>query len=125
MELKELEKLRNRSQSVTNILKDDFDFKWDGIDYTLAKGKTEYYPFYLAEHCALHMARVVCTERKLNYTKEVGKIVDEIMAKEFIDYDKLTIKKARELAQDRKIDIEVYGKEKTKARLIQDLKDTH
>ena len=125
MDEKELVQLRNRSQSVTNILKDDFDFKWDGIDYTITKGETQHMPFYLAEHCALHMARTVCNERKLSYTKEAGKIVDEIMAKEFIDYDKLTIAKAKALCEKRDISLEIEGKDKNKARLIQDLKDTH
>jgi len=126
MEEKELKQLRERSQNITNILEDDFDFKWDGIDYTIEKWNTQSYPYYLAEHAALHMARKYATIKWLNYTKEAGKIVDEIMNKKFIDYDLLTIKQAKELATERKISLETKeGKPKNKATIIADLKKTH
>ena len=71
------------------------------------------------------MARTICIERKKDFHKEGGKIVDEIMGKEFIDYDKLTIAKAQELAEVREISLDIDGKAKNKATLIQNLKDTH
>jgi hypothetical protein len=37
MDIKELEKLRNESQNVTNITGEDFTFKWDRVEYTLEK----------------------------------------------------------------------------------------
>ncbi len=125
MEERELEQLRNRSQTVTNILKKDFDFKWGGVDYTVKKWETETYPFYLAEHCALHMSRKYFEDNIKDFHKKGGQIVDKIMGKEFIEYNNLTIKEAEELCEKRKISLDIEWKAKNKAKLIQDLKDSH
>jgi hypothetical protein len=103
---KELQAQRNKPQQITNILDVDFDFKWDGLDYSIDKGDTQTHPFYLAEHAAFHMARKYCTQKKLDFHKEVGKVVDKIMGKEFIEYNKLTKKQATEIAEKRKIKLE-------------------
>lgn len=125
MEFKELKKQREKAQKVTNIINQDFDFMWDGIDYTIKKWDTETYPYYLAEHCAIHMARIYCRENNLKYENKVWEIVDKIMGKEFIDYDKLTLAKAKELAKKRWIALEDKWVDKNKTTLIQELKITH
>jgi hypothetical protein len=51
------------------------------------------------------MARKYCMENSLDFHKEGGKIVDKIMGKEFIEYNKLTKPQAIELAKERKISI--------------------
>lgn len=126
MDEKTLKITREKPQKITNILEKDFDFKWDWIDFTIKKWETQTHPFYLSEHCALHMARKYCTEKNKNYIKEVWKIVDKIMWKEFIEYWNLIEKEAKELAEKRKISL-VYEdwKKKNKATIIQDLKNSH
>jgi len=123
---KELQASRNKSQSVTNILWKTFEFKWDGIDYSISKWETQSHPFYLAEHCAFHMARKHCIDENIIFSKEAGKIVDQIMGKEFIEYGKLTKPQALKLAKERKIKVEDDNWEtKTKQVLINDLKASH
>jgi hypothetical protein len=53
------------------------------------------------------MARKYCTLKKLNYNKEVGKIVDKIMGKEFIEYNQLTMDEAKELCKKREISLSI------------------
>lgn len=125
MEVKELEQLRTRSQKITNILKEDFDFKWDGRDYTIKKGETQTHPFYLAEHAALHMARTSMKDNIKEFHKKGGEVVDKIMGKKFIDYNALKKSEAIALCEDRNISTEVDGKSKNKDELIQNLKDSH
>ena len=126
MEEKELVQLQNKSQSVTNILNEDFDFKWDWIDYTLEKWETKHYPKYLSDHCAFHMARKYALDNKKNFEKEAWIIVDKALWKETIEYNKLTISQAKELCKERKISLEtVDWWTKNKAQLIQDLKISH
>lgn len=126
MELKELQQLRNKSQVITNILDKTFEFKWDGLDYSIKKGETETYPFYLAEHGAFHMSRKHCLDNNLNFLKEGWKIVDEIMGKTFVEYNKLSKPQAINLANDRGIDTEdKNGEPKTKTVLIAELKAKH
>ena len=123
---KELKAMREKPQKVINILDTDFDFKWDGIDYTLEKWETTTYPYYLAEHCALHMGRKYAQIKGLDFVKEAGKIVDQIMWKEFIEYNTLTLKQAQELAKKRKISIEdELWNPKKKDKLIEELKLSH
>lgn len=123
---KELRAERNKVQSVTNILDKDFDFKWDWLDYTIKKGATENYPLYLAENCALHMARFHATKEGLDYNKMAGEIVDKIFSKKTIEYNKLTITEATALAKERKIPLEDSdGKAKNKKEIISALKDSH
>ena len=123
---KELQAMRNKPQTITNILWKLFEFKWDGMDYSIDKGETQTHAFYLAEHAAFHMARKYCLENKKDFQKEWGKIADEIMAKKFIEYNKLTKDQAMELATERKIKLEDNkGNEKTKTVLIKELKATH
>ncbi len=122
----ELRAQRTKSTSITNILDKDFDFKWDSVDYCIEKSETQSHPFYLAEHAAFHMARTYCTEKGIEFHKKGWEIVDKIMGKEFIEYNKLTKKQAIELAKKRKISLEDNkGKEKSKEVLIADLKATH
>lgn len=126
MEIKELEQLRNRPQKITNILKEDFEYKWNGVEYTIAKWETVEHPFYLAERAAFHMARKHCTDNGKKFNREVGKIMDEIMNKKFIEYDLLKMKEVKDLCDERKIKLEDEDwKPKKKAQLIQDLKNTH
>ena len=123
---KELQAERNKSQSLTNILNEVFEFKWDGLDYSVEKWETKSFPFYLAEHAAFHMARKICTKKGTDFHKEWGKIVDKILGKEFIEYNKLTLPQATELAKDRKISLEnTKGIKKTKTVLVAELKATH
>jgi len=68
---KELKIQRTKSTKITNILDRDFDFKWDGQDFSIEKGESVTHPFYLAEHAAFHMARAYCLKKKLNFTQEV------------------------------------------------------
>lgn len=126
MNEKELKQERSRPQSVTNILDVDFDFKWDGIDYCIKKWETQDHPLYLAENCAKHMARKYCNENGIDYVSKAGEIVDKIMGKEFIEYNKLTKSQAVELAEERGISItDKKWKDKTKSVLIEELKDSH
>jgi len=125
MDERELKLMREKPQVISNILNEDFDFKWDWKDYTIKKWETQTHAYYLAEHCSLHMARKYCTLKKLNYNKEVGKIVDKIMGKEFIEYNQLTMDEAKELCKKREISLSIDWKKKNKAQLIQDLKNTH
>lgn len=122
----ELKIQRTKSTSITNILDWDFDFKWDGKDFSIDKWETQSHPFYLAEHAAFHMARKHCTEKGIDFHKEGGKVVDQIMGKEFIEYNKLTKKEAAELAKSRKIALEddkwIF---KSLKNIIADLKATH
>jgi len=123
---KELRASRNKSQSITNILSKGFEFKWDWIDYNIKKWETQNHPFFLAEHAAFHMARKHCLEENINFTKEWGKIVDEILGKTFIEYNKLTKVQALNLAKDRKIKTENDNwEEKTKKEIVEELKATH
>ena len=123
---KELLQARNKPQSITNILDDDFDITWDWMDYTVKKGETINHPYYLAEHIAFHMARKYCYANKIDFTKEWGKIVDKIMSKKFIDYNKLTKAKAVALAKERNISVvQENWRDKTLAQLRDDLKDSH
>ena len=125
MDIKELKALREKPQAITNILDEDFYYKWDWIEYSIKKWETKQEPYYLAENCALHMTRKYCTNEKLNYHKEWGKIVDEIMWKEYIEYDKLTVPQASILCTQRWIDLKIDWKNKNRATLISDLKKTH
>lgn len=126
MEERQLVALRNRPQNVTNITGDVFEFKWDGLDYSLEKDETGSYPYYLAEHAAYHIARKVCFQRGVDFNKEGGKVIDEALNKEFIEYSQLTLKKAQEIAKKRKISIEdADGKPKTSKVLIKELQETH
>ena len=123
---KELNAQRNKSQTITNILPALFEFKWDWIDYSIEKWETVTHPFFLAEHAAFHMARKHCLLKKLNFTKIGGEIVDKILWKEFIEYNKLTKEQAIELSKERKLKIEDDKWEvKTKTVLIAELKATH
>jgi len=123
---KELNAVRNKSQKITNILTKDFDFKWDWIDYSIEKWETQTHPFYLAEHAAFHMARKHCTDKVLNFHKEWWKVVDEIFGKTFIEYNKLTMKEATELAKEKKVSLEdENGKKLDKKDLIAELKANH
>ena len=126
MNVKELKRQRNKPQSITNILDKKFEFKWDGLDYEIAKGETQSHPFFLAEHAAFHMSRAHCLNKSINFHKEWGKVVDEIMGKKFIDYNKLTKAQALNLSKDRKLQIEDENWElKTKTELIDQLKASH
>lgn len=127
MDIRELKILRERPQAVTNILDVDFDFKWDWFDYSIKKGDTETYQYYLAEHCALHMARKYATDKWdiKHFARDAWKIVDKIMGKDYIDYDALTLKEAKEIAKKRKLKLEIDWKDKNKAAIIADLKKTH
>lgn len=126
MEVKELQQIRNKPQAITNILDKTFEFKWDLIDYSIKKGETQTHPFYLAEHAAFHMSRVHCMNNKLNFHKEGGKVVDEIMGKTFVEYNKLTKTQAENLARDRGLDLEDKNWEpKTKTVLVAELKAKH
>lgn len=126
MDEKTLKQMREKPQKITNLTDRDFDFKWDGVDYTIKKWETQTHPFYLAETAALHMARYIATKKDINFNQNAGKLVDEIMGKEFIDYDKLTLEEAKELAKKRKISLEYdEGKKKNKSQIIQELKNTH
>lgn len=123
---KELQAIRNKPQTITNILDEVFEFKWDGMDYSIDKGETQTRPFFLAEKAAFHMSRKYCVDKWLNFHNEGWKIVDEIMKKEFIEYNKLTKAKAIELAKQRNISLtDENGNDKTKAVLIKDLKASH
>jgi len=123
---KELNAARNKAQKITNILSKEFDFKWDWLDYSIEKWATETFPFYLAEHGAFHMARKHCYEKWIDFNKDWGKVVDEIMGKTFIEYNKLTKKEATELAGKRKVSIENDKWDiRTLKELIAELKATH
>jgi len=126
MEERELKMLREKPQTITNKTWEDFYYKWDGKEYLLKKGATDTLAFYLAEHAALKMARELCTKKWANFHKEGGMIVDEIMGKEFIDYDKLSISQAKELCKERDISLKnEEDKPKNRLALIQDLKNSH
>ena len=128
MELKELHATRHKAQKITNILDKDFDFTWDWIDYEIEKWETQTHPYYLAEHCAKHMARVYCGQKnnKCNYVNDAGKLVDKIMWKEYIEYSTLSKKQATILAKERKIALDDdKWNDKGLKTLIKDLKETH
>lgn len=123
---KELNKQRNKSTSITNILNEDFTIAWDGIDNSIEKWETQSHPFYLAEHMAFHMSRKYCIEQNINFIKDGGKVVDKIMGKEFIEYNKLSKPQAIKLAKERKIKItDDKGEGKNLKVLIADLKANH
>jgi len=123
---KELFAIRNKPQNITNILDSLFEFKWDWLDYSIGKGETQSHAFYLAEHGAFHMARKYCLVNKKDFHKEGWKIVDEIMSKVYVDYNKLTKPQAQELAKKRKISIlDDNDNEKTKTVLVAELKASH
>lgn len=125
MDLKELQEVRHRPQTVTNILWKDFKYKWDWRESVIEKDKTETHPFYLAEHIAMHMARKYATDKKKNFVKEWWAIMDKIMKKETIEYNKFTRDEAADLCEERKISLTIWDKNKTKAQLIEDLKSSH
>jgi len=123
---KELVQLQNQSQTVTNILNEDFEFKWDWFEHVLKKWETKHYPKYLADHCAYHMAKKSCKDNMGSFIKEAWKIVDKALWKETIEYGKLTKPQASRLCKERGISLEtVDWWEKNKAQLIEDLKLSH
>ena len=72
------------------------------------------------------MGRKYAQIKGLDFVKEAGKIVDQIMWKEFIEYNTLTLKQAQELAKKRKISIEdELWNPKKKDKLIEELKLSH
>lgn len=123
---KELVQIQNQSQQITNIIEEDFDFKWDSLDYTLKKWETISYPKYLSDHCAFHMGQEYALKYKKNWAQDAWKIVDKALGKETIDYNNLTILQAKNLCKERGISLETKDWEaKNKSQLIEDLKMSH
>lgn len=123
---KELVQIQNQSQQIINIIEEDFDFKWDWIDYILEKWETKSFPKYLATHCAFHMWKKYALKYNKDWIKDAWKIVDKALGKETIDYNKLTIAQAKNLCKERKISLETidWGV-KNKSQLVEDLKTSH
>ena len=58
----------------TNIDKEDFEFSWDSIKYTVKAGETVSYPKYLVNYAAMHLARkIVKREAFAKVKKDVDK----------------------------------------------------
>ena len=49
----------------TNIDKEEFEFQWGGIVYTVKPGETVIHPKYLVNHAANHLARKMVKREKI------------------------------------------------------------
>ena len=57
----------------TNIDKEDFEFTWDNIKYTVKAGETVTLPKYLVNYAAMHLARKIVKREALEEAARSGK----------------------------------------------------